>query len=178
MLRFKEFTGFLLKNIVLPTVVIILVMQFILVNAKIPTGSMENTIMPGDRVIGVRLQHEFKRGDIVIFPDPDGSDMYLIKRIVGLPGETIGFQNNGLSGHAETLINGNVLTEDYLREAMDPVETPVEYEIPQDSYFVMGDNRNESYDARYWEHKFVKKEDIIGVAKFKYWPLTQVQFFH
>ena len=62
-------------------------MNYVLINAYIPSGSMENTIMTGDRVIGLRFIRHYNRGDIVIFPDPDGGGYYLIKRIIGLPGD-------------------------------------------------------------------------------------------
>lgn len=64
-----------------------LLMNYVLINAYIPSGSMENTIMTGDRIIGLRLIRQYHRGDIVIFPDPDRRPgYYLIKRIIGLPG--------------------------------------------------------------------------------------------
>ena len=117
-------------------------MNFVFINAYIPSGSMENTIMTGDRVFGVRFLREFDRGDIVIFKDPDGGDFYLIKRVIGLPGETVTIENGVVS------VNGMQLTEAYLKEPMIP-EEDFSITLPEEGYFVMGDNRNDSYDARY-----------------------------
>lgn len=87
-------------------------MNYVLINAYIPSGSMENTIMTGDRVIGLRFIRHYNRGDIVIFPDPDGGGYYLIKRIIGLPGDTVTIQGGTVS------INGTPLEEPYLKETM------------------------------------------------------------
>ena len=131
-------------------------MNYVLINAYIPSGSMENTIMTGDRVIGLRFIRHYNRGDIVIFPDPDGGGYYLIKRIIGLPGDTVS-------------INGTPLEEPYLKETMRKDET-FSITVPDGGYFMMGDNRNDSFDARYWENKIVYEENITGKAVLRYWP--------
>lgn len=160
--------------------------NFIIVNATVPTGSMENTILPGTRLMGNRLAYikkEPERGDIVIFKYPvDESENY-IKRIIGLPGETIEI----LSGHI--YVNGapRALEEPYLKEEWVIQNDGFIFEVPDDSYLVMGDNRNDSLDARYWaneairtglttdrdealEYTYVAKDKILGKAMFSYWP--------
>ena len=117
-------------------------MNYVLINAYIPSGSMENTIMTGDRVIGLRFIRHYNRGDIVIFPDPDGGGYYLIKRIIGLPGDTVTIQGGTVS------INGTPLEEPYLKETMRKDER-FSITVPDSGYFMMGDNRNDSFDARY-----------------------------
>lgn len=138
-------------------------MNYVLINAYIPSGSMENTIMTGDRVIGLRFIRHYNRGDIVIFPDPDGGGYYLIKRIIGLPGDTVTIQGGTVS------INGTPLEEPYLKETMRKDET-FSITVPDGGYFMMGDNRNDSFDARYWENKIVYEENITGKAVLRYWP--------
>ena len=131
---------------------------------------MENTIMTGDRVIGSRLSYRFgdpKRGDIVIFhfPDDPTGTIYYVKRIIGLPGDTVDIIDG------KVYLNGfkTPLDEPYIREPMDP-EPPARFEVPEDSYFMMGDNRNFSADARRWENKYVKRDKIIAKVLFRYYP--------
>lgn len=149
-------------------------LNYVFINAYVPTGSMEKTIMPGDRILGIRFFHRYSRGDVIIFKDPDGSGEYLLKRIIGLPGEKLDI-TKGSEGFAAISINGNVLSEDYLAEPM-VYEGDFSITIPECGYFVMGDNRNASYDARYWEHKIVYCSDISGIAIIKYWPM--LEFIH
>ena len=139
-------------------------MNYVLINAYIPSGSMENTIMTGDRVIGLRFIRHYNRGDIVIFPDPDGGGYYLIKRIIGLPGDTVTIQGGTVS------INGTPLEEPYLKETMRKDES-FSITVPDSGYFMMGDNRNDSSDARYWENKIVYEENITGKAVLRYLPV-------
>lgn len=163
----------LMKTIVITIVFMLFITNCVIANAIIPTGSMEHTIEPGDRIIGMRFLKNYERGNIVIFPDPDGSGNYLIKRIIGMPGERLTIERNPDTQTCSVYINGIELKEPYLAEAM---ESSPEFEnlnltIPSDSYFCMGDNRNHSYDARYWSNPFIKKENIIAKAAFCYWPL-------
>lgn len=153
--------------IVAAIVVAVFVNSFILSNTRIPTGSMENTITCGSRLFGNRLAYKFnkpERGDIIIFKfpdDPTGKTNY-IKRVIGLPGETVSIVDGIV------YINGKKLEEDYLKEK--PVDSAGPFEVPEKSYFVLGDNRNNSNDARYWENTYVKEDDIIAKAVIKYWP--------
>lgn len=129
-----------------------------------PTPSMEKTFLVGEKVGVFRLaylNHKPERGDIVVFKNPvDPEEDDYIKRIIGLPGETV----EGKDG--VVYINGQPLKEDYLWEYMEGSFGP--YEIPEGHYWMMGDNRNVSGDARIWADKFVPFEDIRGKALFKY----------
>ncbi len=156
------------KDMILTILVMIFLMNFVFINAYIPSGSMENTIMTGDRVFGVRFLKNYDRGDIVIFKDPDGGGYYLIKRIIGLPGETVEIRDG------KVYVNKTKLDEPYLKEEMTK-EEEFSITLPEDGYFVMGDNRNDSYDARYWEHKIVFEDNIAGKALFRYWPINQMK---
>lgn len=142
--------------------------KWVIYKISSPTPSMENTFLVGEKVVIFRPSYLFqepKRGDIVVFANPeeaDGDDY--IKRIIGLPGETV-------EGHdGEVYINGQPLEENYLREYMEGSFGP--YEIPEGYYWMMGDNRNESGDSRYWDDKFVPRKDIRGEALFKYPDFT------
>lgn len=153
--------------IVAAVLVAIFVNTFIISNTRVPTGSMENTIMCGNRLFGNRLAYKTskpKRGDVIIFkyPDDETGKTNYIKRVIGLPGETV----NIVDG--KVYIDGKELKEDYLKE--EPQGSFGPYEVPEKSYFVMGDNRNNSSDARFWENTYVTEDKIIAKAVIKYWP--------
>lgn len=145
---------------------------FIIANSRVPSGSMENTIMTNDRVIGSRLSYRFsspERGDIAIFRFPDDESVYYVKRVIGLPGDVIDIVDGAV------YLNGSdtPLDEPYLRQEMEP-EEPMHFEVPEDSYFMMGDNRNHSFDARYWTNTYVKQDKLVAKVLFRYWPLNQM----
>lgn len=139
---------------------------YLIVNARIPSGSMIPTITEGNRIIGNRLAYinsEPKRGDIVVFYYPDDESQKFIKRIIGLPGETI-YIADGI-----VYIDGQPLDESaYLTVETYGVSGP--FTIPDDCYFMMGDNRNSSNDSRFWTNHFVHKDKIIAKALFCYYP--------
>ena len=148
-----------------------LIDTFVIVNAQIPSGSMENTIMTGDRVFGNRLAYKFsdpKRFDIIIFKYPDDESQLFIKRIIGLPGETVEIHDGNI------YINGSdtPLEDVDIKEPMEGSFGP--YTVPEGCYFVMGDNRNNSRDSRYWENTFVSEDEILGKAVLRYWPLNKM----
>lgn len=139
--------------------------EVILINARIVSGSMEKTIMTGDRVMGTRFAYWFsepERQDIVIFYSPDKSTKTLIKRIIGLPGDWIEIYDGVV------YVNDEPLEEPYLWEEMEGSYGP--YQVPQGCYFVLGDNRNGSGDSRYWSNPYIKRDEILGKACFIYWP--------
>lgn len=150
-----------------------LIDTFVIVNAQIPSGSMENTIMTGDRVFGNRLAYKFsdpERFDIIIFKYPDDESQLFIKRIIGLPGETVEIHDGNI------YINGadTPLEDVDIKEPMEGSFGP--YTVPEGCYFVMGDNRNNSRDSRYWENTFVSEDAILGKAVLRYWPLNKMKF--
>lgn len=156
--------------LVIASLIAFVLNRFIIANSRVPSASMENTIMTQDRVIGSRLSYYFtdpKRGDIIIFyfPDDITEKTYYVKRIIGMPGETVDIRD----GHV--YINGSdtPLDEPYIREEM---ETPVElhYEVPEGCYFMLGDNRNYSADSRFWHNTYVKREKIVAKVLFRYFP--------
>ena len=108
--------------------------------------------MPGDRLLGLRLTYLFsdpQRGDIVVFKYPVDESVNYIKRIIGLPGETVEIRDS------KVYINGSEtpLEEDYLKEEWVDVNDGFTFQVPEDCYLMMGDNRNDSSDARYWQAK-------------------------
>lgn len=154
--------------IVTAAIIAFVLNTFIIANSKVPSGSMENTIMTGDRVIGFRLTYRFndpERGDIAIFRYPDDPEVYYVKRVIGLPGDIIDIKD----GHVYLNNAETPLDEPYIREAM--IEEPdMHFEVPEESYFMMGDNRNESFDSRRWNNTFVAKDQLIAKVYFRYYP--------
>ncbi len=153
--------------LVVAIVLALFITNFVIFKAVVPSGSMENTIQVGDKLIGLRMFKTVSRGDILIFENQDleeGAEKeYLVKRCIGMPGETLEIKN----GHV--YINGEVLLEDYLKtDHIDGNFGP--YEIPEGCYFMMGDNRNGSFDARYWKNKYLAHEDITAKVLFRYNP--------
>lgn len=147
--------------------------NYIIINADVPTGSMENAIMPGDRLIGSRLAYlkeEPKRGDIIIFEYPDDEESLYVKRVIGLPGETVDIRD------ASIYIDGSQepLEEPYLKETWVVATGEYHFEIPEGAYLVLGDNRNDSWDARYWTNTYVYSDKILGKAVVVYWPLSDI----
>ena len=157
-------------------VIAFVVNTFLIANSQVPTGSMETTIMPGDRVIGSRLSYRFgepERGDIAIFVYPDDEIIrhvktYYVKRIIGLPGDTIDI----FDLHVYLNCSDTPLDEPYIREPM-MLEAPMHYEVPEGCYFMMGDNRNYSNDSRRWTNTYVKREKLVAKVLFQYFPKIQ-----
>lgn len=157
------------KVILTALVIVFVVSHTLIANARVPTGSMETTIMKGSRIIINRLAYlsaEPERGDIIAFYFPDDGESLYLKRIVGLPGERI----EGAGG--VIYVNGKPLREEYIREEIREDFGP--YVVPEESWFVMGDNRNNSLDSRYWEDKFVERDEIVGKAEVEYFPELKI----
>ena len=138
----------------------------------IPSGSMLPTLQINDRLIIDKISYDFsnpKRGDIVVFNptktlERENFHEAFIKRVIGLPGEKVEVKNS------KVYVNNIPLKENYL-------EAPPNYKwgsivVPQDSYLVLGDNRNNSYDSHYWG--FVPRQNIIGKAMFRFWPFNRL----
>ena len=164
-----------IQVLVAAAIIAFCVNHFIIANSEVPTSSMETTIMAGDRVIGSRLSYKFgdpQRGDIAIFIYPDdeakGIKTYYVKRIIGMPGDTIDIVDG------KVYLNGSdtPLDEPYLHEPMEP-EEPQHYEVPDGCYFMLGDNRNFSTAARRWTHKYVKRDKLVAKVLFQYFPKIQ-----
>lgn len=168
----KEISSWIL-TLVITFVLIFVLKNYVIINAKVPTGSMENTIMPKDQLFGNRLAYVFdepERGDIIFFYYPDDESQKFVKRIIGLPGEKVTIVD------AKVYINDSEvpLDEPYLKEEWVHGTGPYEFQVPEGCYFVMGDNRNTSVDARYWDNTYVAKEKIIGEAGFIYYPFNRM----
>ncbi len=155
------------KVLAIAVVAALLINHFLIANARIPSGSMEDTIMTGNRLIGLRTAYWFsepKRGDIAIFLYPDDETKTFIKRVIGLPGEKVEIRG----GLVYINDSDTPLKEDYIKGVPSGDFGP--FEVPEDSYFMLGDNRHDSKDSRFWINHYVKKEKILAKAMFRYFP--------
>ena len=156
---------------VIPTIIAIVIVlflnRFLFILVTVPTGSMETTIMPGDRLYVNKLFdiNDAKRGDILVFQS-DELDAKLVKRLIALPGETVEINENG-----QVFINGEKIDEPYVKQTRGAALT---FNIPADTYFFLGDNRPISVDARYWSNPYISKDKIIGKATFRFFPLNRI----
>lgn len=156
-----------IKMIIFVVVVVFIVNNVLLINAKIPSESMEDTIMTGDRIFGNRLAYINKdpqRFDIVIFKYPDDETQLFIKRVIGLPGEAVEIRDG------KVYIDGSETPLDDSFTPEPPQGNWGPEVVPEGSYFMLGDNRNRSKDSRFWTNTFVKKEKILGKAVLRYFP--------
>lgn len=150
-----------------------LVITFVGQRTEVEGASMENTLHNGDNLIVDKLSYRFhdpERFDIIVFPFQFQDNTYYIKRIIGMPGETVQIMDDG-----SIYINGEKLEENYGMEVIKPetigrAAEPIE--LGDDEYFVMGDNRNNSSDSRTDMVGNITRENIIGKAWLRIWPVS------
>jgi signal peptidase I len=174
------------ESIVIAVILALFIRTFVVQAFKIPTGSMENNLLVGDHLLVNKLVYAptlwsleralmpvdgIARGDVVVFKYPEEPERDFIKRVIGLPGETLEVRNK------KVYVNGSALEEPYVQYLQPPSESgsggydvrerygPVT--IPADQYFVMGDNRDNSQDSRYWG--YLPRSYVKGRALMVYW---------
>ncbi len=174
---FRKAIGFVI-SLAVAWVAVMFLVTYVGTLCTVDGSSMENTLHDGDRLWADKLTYRFsdpQRFDIIIFPPQYDSDSKYIKRIIGLPGETISIDEEG-----NIYIDGEILTEDYGKEVIRAENRGSlangEITLGEDQYFVMGDNRNESLDSRYEIVGTVSRSDIFGKAVFRIWPLSGFGF--
>lgn len=154
---------------IVETVVLALVL-FLGINAvsarvRVDGFSMNPTLLDGEFVLVNRLAYrtgDMQRGDIIVFRSVGASDLDLIKRIIGLPGDEVSIQNG------QVLVNGQSLNEPYIADAP---RYQGNWVVPEGHLFVLGDNRNDSSDSHQWG--LLPFDNIVGKAIFIYWPLPE-----
>ncbi len=166
-------------------VLLALVIRTYLVQAfKIPSGSMEDTLAIGDHLLvskfiyGTKIPfvdarvltiRDPRRGDVIVFEYPEDPSKDFIKRVVGVPGDVVEGKDKKVYVNGKHYENPHEVhkEKDVIPKEMNPRDTFGPVTVPADSYFVMGDNRDRSYDSRFW--KFVRRDQIKGLAFIKYW---------
>lgn len=190
--KYKEILSWVLTFVV-AIVIAQLLTRYVVVNANIPSESMENTIMEGDRLLANRLSYinsTPERGDIVIFKYPVDESKLYIKRVIGLPNETVEI----IDGKIYINDSAEPIEENYLPEEWTVKNDGFKFIVPDGYYLMLGDNRNHSSDSRYWKQEaldkgiadteeeaeifqYVSEENILGKALLRYWPMNEFTTF-
>ena len=196
----KSFLQDLIETVVIVFVLVVLIRGFIGEPRWIPSESMKATLLVGDRLFIEKVSLKFskpKRGDILVFYPPDtelSNDLWskftrfvgffdkndaYIKRVIATEGDRFYIKKNAKTGRSEVYINGELLKEDYLfdNRTIDCDENMLcgPGIVPNGMYLMLGDNRANSKDSRYWG--FLPEERIIGKACFLFWPLNRIELF-
>ena len=150
-----------------------LVIHFVGQRTQVQGSSMEPKLSSEDNLIVDKISYRFhdpERFDIVVFPFRYEENTFYIKRVIGLPGETVRIDEKG-----NILINGEILEESYGKEVIQsPGRAYEDIVLADDEYFLMGDNRNNSTDSRDPSVGNVRRDEIVGRAWLRIWPLDQV----
>ncbi|SQI02726.1 signal peptidase I [Clostridium perfringens] len=162
----KEYVVIIFTAIVLT----LLINKFLLFKIVVPTPSMAPTIEPGDQLFAIRIHNlsKMERGDMIVFYSKE-FDERMIKRLIGLPGDKVEIKEDGTVN-----VNNEKLDEPYIKYLGGKVN--MNFEVPEDKYLLLGDNRDNSKDARYWSDKYIDGDDILGKAQITVWPLNRFNF--
>lgn len=159
----KEWT----VSLAVAMIVALLFQNYVYAQSEVQNVSMQNTLVAGQRLIEDKWSyrfHEPRHGDIVIINGPE-SDLRLIKRVVGLPGDVIDIQNG------QVYINGETINEEYVKGQTFAGSIPIPFTVQEGQLFVMGDNREHSFDSRAIGP--ISRSSIEGKAVFRIWPLPK-----
>ncbi len=158
-----------IETVVWAVVLALILRTFVVQAFWIPSGSMIPTLDIGDRVLVLKFWYHLpnlapKRGDIAVFKYPVDPRRDFVKRIIGLPGDTVEMRNGTV------FVNGAEVFEPYVKNTDSYNMAPVS--VPDGHYFCLGDNRPNSQDGRFWG--FVPRNFLRGPAVFRYWPLSRI----
>jgi signal peptidase I len=182
------------EALIVAAILALIIRTFVVQAFKIPSGSMEDTLLIGDHLLvnkfiyGTQLPfsddpvlaiRQPERGDIIVFEFPEDKDKSyfkrrdFIKRVIGLPGDTVEIRNKNVLVNGERYMTPEAVYKDGNLTA-GPRDNMPAIKVPEGNYFVMGDNRDRSYDSRFW--RFVDRSAIKGLAFIKYWSWDSEKF--
>ena len=158
-------------TIVAALLISFLINKFLIFKVYIPSESMYPTLKVKDQLFVTKMygRDSIQRGDVLVFFSDEFNEL-LIKRVIGLPGDDIIVKSSG-----EVLINGEVLKEDYVVQKDETAIFDLEFKVPEDKYFFLGDNRANSLDSRYWNDPYIDFEDIRGEARIIIYPFNRIK---
>jgi signal peptidase I len=175
------------ESIIIAFILAMIIRAFVVQAFKIPTGSMRPTLLEGDIILvnkfiyGAKVPFtdsrlpaltQPKRGDVIVFIYPENPKKDFIKRLVGLPGDTVEIKNGTIYINDKPLLE-HVFSARYYYNRGDYAGEGQKIVIPKDCFFVLGDNSASSQDSRYWG--FVPHKNILGRAMLIYWPPTRIR---
>jgi len=175
------------ESIIVAFLLAMVIRAFVVQAFKIPTGSMRPTLIEGDLILvnkfiyGAKLPFsdfrlpavkQLQRGDVIVFVYPEDPKKDFIKRLVGLPGDTVEIRNGTIYINDKPLLDP-IFNQRYYYNRGDFGLEGQKIVVPADSFFVMGDNSASSKDSRYWG--FVPRNNILGEAMLIYWPLNRIR---
>lgn len=163
-----------LESIIIAVILALIIRTFVVQAFKIPSGSMRPTLREGDRLLVNKFIYRFKepqRGDIIVFRFPDNPKKDFIKRLIAKSGEEVKIREGNV------YINGNLAAEPYVKDIRYCNSGSLEdenssYIVPENSYFVLGDNSANSRDSRFWGS--VPEKNVLGKAFVIYWPPNRI----
>lgn len=182
------------EALIVAAILALIIRTFVVQAFKIPSGSMEDTLLIGDHLLvnkfiyGTSLPfadetflkiRDPERGDIIVFEFPEDKDKSyfkrrdFIKRVIGIPGDTVEIRSKNVFVNGKQYLTPEAVYKDGTLTA-GPRDNMAEITVPPDNYFVMGDNRDRSYDSRFW--RFVDRSAIKGLAFIKYWSWDSEAF--
>ena len=165
----------LIRSLVIVLLLSLLFFRVLFINIYIPSESMVPTLQVGDYIACSHINYMLnmaqpERGDIVIFRHAASGTEMLIKRVIGMPGDTVTIPGDGL-----VYVNGELLDEPYLPTGTETIAGDVtSFTVPEGSYFMMGDNRSHSFDSRFWVEPYVTLEEIQGKTLFRFYPFSRI----
>ncbi|SNB45763.1 signal peptidase I [Geobacter sp. DSM 9736] len=179
------------ESIIIAVLLALVIRTFVVQAFKIPSGSMEDTLAIGDHILvskfiyGTEIPFTNKkvlkirdprRGDVIVFEYPEDPSKDFIKRVVGTPGDVVEGRNKQVFVNGKLYVNPHEVhkEKEVIPKEMNPRDNFGPVTVPPDAYFVMGDNRDRSYDSRFW--KFVTADKIKGLAFIKYWSWDKENF--
>jgi len=168
-----EFLWEMIKTAITVVIIVYLIKTYIFQLFSVDGQSMEPTMHHKEMLLVDKLSYFFRspgRGEIIVFEKPDAKNINFIKRIIGLPGETLEIHNNQVTIKNDEHPEGIVLEEEYIPNDY-PTNGDYEYQIAENEVFVMGDNRTNSQDSRVLGP--INQDQIIGRALFVYWPINE-----
>ncbi|MBD3282419.1 MAG: signal peptidase I [Candidatus Portnoybacteria bacterium] len=170
-----NFTWEILKIVIISLAIVIPIRYFLIQPFFVKGASMDPTFLDGDYLIIDEISYRFtepERGDVIIFKYPLDTSQFFIKRIIGLPGETVRIENGRVHINSEELEEEIILDEsEYLSNTKTPGN--IEIRLEEDEYFVLGDNRRASSDSRKWGE--LEESYIIGKAWIRAWPINRLE---
>lgn len=138
---------------IISLLIFFIMFRFVLFVGIVPSQSMESTVWRGSFMIGNRIGSHYDRGDVVVFFSHEKNE-YMIKRVIGVAGDSIVIKDG------KVFLNGNELQESYSQGVTEAPDGKGEYLVPDNCLFLLGDNREESLDARYWENSYISCDDV------------------